>query len=288
MEVTGIFLPQQHYHNGDIKMSIASGVGDGLGNGVSPAFLPNFKPTNISGCVLWLRADLGKTLNGSTVSQWNDQSSSGNNASQGTAANQPTDQPSDTPQASLLFSVNATDTTLNRFNISDSVSLHSGTGSYHLWAVIRTPTTYPTTHSIHGPIFDKNTASPWTGGVGDGFGLGINVVVGVGQPIVVFSGHTGTVNPGINTTTNTLYLLEYVYDGNGTHTIIINGVSTTALSSSTVTTPGNNTLVIGTTAAGINRSFAGNIFEQGINIPAPLSIQRTQLQNYVRLRYGVG
>jgi hypothetical protein len=49
-----------------------------------------FAPTSLSGCVLWLRADLGVTLNGSTVSAWADQSGTGNHASQGTAANQPT------------------------------------------------------------------------------------------------------------------------------------------------------------------------------------------------------
>lgn len=50
----------------------------------------SFTPTSLSGCVLWLRADLGVTLNGSTVSAWADQSGSGNHVSQGTAANQPT------------------------------------------------------------------------------------------------------------------------------------------------------------------------------------------------------
>ncbi len=52
-----------------------------------------FAPTLLSGCVLWLRGDLGVTLNaanGNAVSAWADQSGSGNSASQGTAANQPT------------------------------------------------------------------------------------------------------------------------------------------------------------------------------------------------------
>lgn len=48
-----------------------------------------FIPTNLSGCVLWLRADLGITLNGSDVSAWADQSGQGRDVSQGTAANQP-------------------------------------------------------------------------------------------------------------------------------------------------------------------------------------------------------
>jgi hypothetical protein len=40
---------------------------------------------------LWLRADAGTstTTNGQTVSAWNDQSGNGNNATQGTSANQP-------------------------------------------------------------------------------------------------------------------------------------------------------------------------------------------------------
>lgn len=39
---------------------------------------------------LWLRSDLGITLNGSTVSAWADQSGYGNNVTQGTGAQQPT------------------------------------------------------------------------------------------------------------------------------------------------------------------------------------------------------
>jgi hypothetical protein len=49
----------------------------------------SFSPTSIAGCVLWLRGDLGITLNGSTVSAWADQSGNGNNATQATAAKQP-------------------------------------------------------------------------------------------------------------------------------------------------------------------------------------------------------
>ena len=49
-------------------------------------------PVNLSGLVLWLRADRGVTLNGSNVSGWADQSGLGDaarNADQGTAARQP-------------------------------------------------------------------------------------------------------------------------------------------------------------------------------------------------------
>jgi hypothetical protein len=47
-----------------------------------------------SGSVLWLKADAGVTLNGTTVSAWTDQSGNGYNVSQATVSNQPTFQAS--------------------------------------------------------------------------------------------------------------------------------------------------------------------------------------------------
>ena len=47
-------------------------------------------PTNIDGCVLWLRSDLGITKDGSNrVSLWTDQSEAGNDASQDTDSKKP-------------------------------------------------------------------------------------------------------------------------------------------------------------------------------------------------------
>ena len=50
-------------------------------------FDPRFMATS---CLIWCRADVGITLNGSTVSGWADQSGNGNNLTQGTASLQPT------------------------------------------------------------------------------------------------------------------------------------------------------------------------------------------------------
>lgn len=41
------------------------------------------------GMILWLKSDVGITLNGSNVSAWDDQSGAGNDATQATAASQP-------------------------------------------------------------------------------------------------------------------------------------------------------------------------------------------------------
>jgi hypothetical protein len=49
-----------------------------------------FTPVDISGCILWLRSDLGVTKVANIVSAWADQSGQGNNFTQGTDANKPT------------------------------------------------------------------------------------------------------------------------------------------------------------------------------------------------------
>jgi hypothetical protein len=49
----------------------------------------SFNPRKISGLNMWLRADKGIILNGSNVSQWQDQSGSSNHVTQSNASNQP-------------------------------------------------------------------------------------------------------------------------------------------------------------------------------------------------------
>lgn len=54
----------------------------------SPPDGPSYTPKSFAGLVLWCRSDLGITI-GTGVSQWSDQSGSGNHLVQGTAGNQP-------------------------------------------------------------------------------------------------------------------------------------------------------------------------------------------------------
>lgn len=49
----------------------------------------DFAPTDVPDCSLWLRSDLGITLNGSDISAWADQSGQGHDPSQATASAQP-------------------------------------------------------------------------------------------------------------------------------------------------------------------------------------------------------
>jgi hypothetical protein len=59
------------------------------GNYIPPTPPPPFNPTDLSNLALWLRSDLGITLNGSNVSAWADQSSNGNNFVNASSATQP-------------------------------------------------------------------------------------------------------------------------------------------------------------------------------------------------------
>ncbi|MEP1093640.1 MAG: Ig-like domain-containing protein [Cyclobacteriaceae bacterium] len=75
-----------------INASVASDVAGNLNTASSALSIPYIaaiSPGNIAGETLWLTADRGVTLNGTTVSDWDDQSGGGNDATQGTAASQP-------------------------------------------------------------------------------------------------------------------------------------------------------------------------------------------------------
>ncbi len=66
-------------------------IGMGLGlNFLTSALVPSFNPLSISGCSLWLRADLGVSLTGGVVSSWADQTTNANNYGQSTAGFRPT------------------------------------------------------------------------------------------------------------------------------------------------------------------------------------------------------
>lgn len=52
--------------------------------------MPISSPLDIAGCVLWLDASQDAYADGTSVSTWTDRSGSGNNATQGTAGDQPT------------------------------------------------------------------------------------------------------------------------------------------------------------------------------------------------------
>lgn len=79
---------------------------DGVGkqvqypNGVDPAV---FVPTDLTGLLIWLRADTGVTLTSGRVSTWADQSGNGNDFVQSTAGNRPIPGTAINGQATVTF-----------------------------------------------------------------------------------------------------------------------------------------------------------------------------------------
>lgn len=117
-----------------------------------------FLPSSLSGLLIWLRADLGITLNGSTVSAWADQSPNGNNAVQASPSNQPTYNPSVASlqnMPTLSFVANGS----TFLQIADSVSQHVSNISVIVVARF-------TAWSSYAPIVIHSTVAFWTNGWG--------------------------------------------------------------------------------------------------------------------------
>jgi len=91
-----------------------------------------FWPTAVSGLRLWLDASDASTITIATgVSQWNDKSGNGNNATQATGSAQPTVQ---TAAQNGLNTIRFTSSASQRFSLANSISVASG---YTLFGILR-------------------------------------------------------------------------------------------------------------------------------------------------------
>lgn len=113
---------------------------------------PSTTPATIYGSALklWLRADLGITLNGGDVSAWANQGTAGGSFDQGTPANQPAWTSSDANmngQASVTFTAANSDRLVSTLAASAWNFFHDGTGAT-LFVVMRPVATSATRHAI--------------------------------------------------------------------------------------------------------------------------------------------
>jgi hypothetical protein len=118
----------------------------------APALNTPFNPNAISNCALWLDAadPSTLTLSGSNVSQWNDKSGNGRNATQTSAGNRPTYNSSNN---TLSFTASS----LNFLNLPTS-TLPTGNGSY-AYFVVCTIGTLVGNHLIAGGTFGTTNAT---------------------------------------------------------------------------------------------------------------------------------
>jgi len=108
--------------------------------------LQRWNPLRLQGCALWLRADLGVTLNGSTVSAWANQGTAGGSFTQGTGTAQPTYSASGGPNSRSTLTFDGNDKIQSSLAAASWNFLHSGNATWFL--VFRSTTSADAYHSI--------------------------------------------------------------------------------------------------------------------------------------------
>jgi hypothetical protein len=223
-----------------------------------------FAPSDISGLQLWLDANDTDTitLNGSTVSQWDDKSGNVYHVSQGTASNQPT------YTASALNSKSVV-----RFDGNDELTNGSAT---------------PVGGSTNRTVFIVFNS---TGGSAISYGVTLGDSTSTGQSFGVSKEIAVRVNGGNRVWTTAIDATHAIV------TIILDGTSTTDLSAwkngSSLTTSSTGTQTINT-AAGIiigngtaGGSLVGDVAEIIVYNSVLSTSDRESVESYLSTKWGI-
>lgn len=228
-------------------------------------------PQRSANLISWLRADVGVISSSGNVSQWTDQSGNGNNATQGTSANQPT----------LVTGAINSLPALAFNGTSQYLQLPSGYANFTSGAsifIVAKPTTFSTyghmlflatnTAGNDGLIFQEGSTSG---------SMALNVLNGSSASQVIASS-------GI--TLNTAQLLEAIDSGGGspTGTLYTNGVQEAQGAVNTLNNVTRTTNTIGNTTY----YFTGQIAEILVYNTALTAVQRASVESYIFSKYGIG
>lgn len=233
-------------------------------NGRAVALIASFTPPDIAGNTLWLRADLGITLNGGVVETWSDQSGAGNHVTQGTAANRPAYSAAGGANGRAMLSFDGTNDALVK--ASFTAALH-----YTAFAVFRST----------GGAFPQGAfncdATPRV------FQLRYGSAV-LAEAIAFDSGGSAFTDNQAATASD-WNVVEMVRDAT-TVQVFVNGTS--GGSTGTTGTPASGTpnLVVGA-AAGLSDVLTGDLSECIYYNTALSSSQRSQVRRYLGTRYGI-
>ncbi len=229
-----------------------------------------FNPTTAGTVALWLRADLGITLNGGDVSQWNDQSGNGFNVSQGTAANQP------------LYTANnaafggmptVTYTSANTDALTTGTGVVVATaGARTIFAVVRA------TDTVGGTLIDFQR---------DAQDFAFQWFVSGGTRFILTDGVVNTSMTAPPALQNVAYVLTYIDSGSGTALVIrANQVAYATVGNVPIETAVGGGFSVGNRASA-GQSFNGDIAELLVYGAALDVTSYTAVENYLRARYSI-
>lgn len=228
-------------------------------------------PVPRSGLVLWLRADDGVSTSGSNVTQWNDESGTGNNASQATGTKQPT-------------------VVSNAINGLPAVSFNGSSDFLQL------PTTALSNFSSGASVLLVTKPTAVTAGArfldfGNGAtsdNLYMDEPSNTGAALFTYNGSTGkSVSAGSAITLSQFQLLEAIDNGSGTATIYTNGVQQAqSVTMNTLQNIARTQNYIGQASAG-GSYFQGQIAEILVFNRGLTSLEQAQLEGYLLAKYQI-
>jgi hypothetical protein len=259
----------------------------GLGKNISGAVQANAVATQLPGCVLWLRSDLGIGLLNNKVISWLDQSGRNNHATVAASSNGPTITKAALNGNDVLTFANASSNAMIiPYGNGDLIPQSNGFSLFIIWAW--TDSSGATNRQIIGTQSSPAWSNNW------GF---CNGPTGNPGDIEFFQGSyiTGTHHLGLTGYTNNNYHYSIcTYNFVDTINFYIDGVKNTQATNSTWVQSlpsqcviGNYTQAGGTGAPNATAYVNANIGEIGIWNRALSSVEAEQLHQYAKNRYSV-
>jgi hypothetical protein len=248
-----------------------------------------FTPASLASVSLWLDGDT-TTVTASAVTTWPDQSSHHNDATQATAANQPTL----TAAASGInnHAVVTFDGATSSLSIADSASLQLGSSGFLIEAVVRFPAA--TTGDLGQSIYDKAASGT---GVGPQLDIVHTSAAGHGAEFLAQVDATDSVNSDFTIAVATAHRVTLQWssddDGGTGGTLSLAIDATAAITKHLAALPD---LSASGTAVAIGRSTAGSALAQFFKgdiativvVNGPIaSGDRTKLDGYLETRFGL-
>jgi hypothetical protein len=230
-----------------------------------------FVPTDLGGCVLWLRGDMGITLNSGAVSGWADQSGQGNNAGQSLSANQMTYVPAG--GAGGIAHLSGTSSTFMTGGLASSFTRNTiaCVCSYSAGSV-----TYPGPFATTDPTYDVNSGAMFVYNTPVTSTFIARQVCGGSN--LRDAGLTGTMdgNTHIHVGTNDTSITTYYRDGLSQATSSsISGVNT------------SSKYVVGALSGATANSWTGPLYEFLAYNRVLTAGELTRVTRYLAGRYGV-